>query len=187
MKVPFLLVFLCVALSGRAQHILIDTAAVVAELEAIYDRDQKTRSGRDSAAFIAYIDSCNLAQVKHLIDRYGWLGKSIVGARGNQALFLVIQHADLAIQEQYFPLLRQSVEAGESRPGHLALLNDRILMRQGKPQIYGSQVVFDDKGQAVFYPIEDEPNVNARRAAMGLEPIEQYAKHFGIEYHPPGN
>ena len=55
-------------------------------------------------------------------------------------------------------------------------------MRQGKNQIYGSQVVNSKTGELVFYPIEDEKNVNIRRAKVGLQPIEEYAKYFGIEY-----
>ncbi|MBP7244390.1 MAG: hypothetical protein KBA99_03675, partial [Bacteroidia bacterium] len=42
----------------------IDTLAIQTELHAIYERDQKTRTGADSAAFMQYIDSCNLVQVK---------------------------------------------------------------------------------------------------------------------------
>ena len=55
------------------------------------------------------------------------------------------------------------------------MLQDRILMRQGKKQIYGSQVVFTKNGVQEFYSIEDEKNV-------GLHPIEEYAKYFGIDY-----
>ena len=61
-------------------------------------------------------------------------------------------------------------------------MQDRILMNQGKKQIYGSQVVYNKKGEQVFYPIEDEANVNIRRAKIGMQPIEEYAKLFGIEY-----
>jgi hypothetical protein len=113
------------------------------------------------------------------------LGKGVVGSQGNQTIFLVIQHADLATQEKYLPLMAQSVAEGESSPSALALLQDRILMRQGKKQIYGSQVVFNAQGTKEFYPIEDEAHVNARREKVGLEPIEVYAKHFGIDYKPP--
>lgn len=31
----------------------------------------------------------------------------------------------------------------------------------------------------------DEPNVNKRRASVGLQPLEDYAKLFGIEYVLP--
>jgi hypothetical protein len=69
----------------------------------------------------------------------------------------------------------------------LALLQDRILMRQGKKQLFGSQVVFNkDTGAPEFYPIEDEKNVNARRTKIGMEPLEEYAAHFGMDYKLPG-
>jgi hypothetical protein len=97
----------------------------------------------------------------------GW-ERSTIGAKANYTLFLVIQHAELAYQEKYYPLMEQSVNEGESRPGDLAMLQDRILMRQDKKQIYGSQVVFNKiTGDQEFYPIEDEKNVNVRRAKGG--------------------
>jgi hypothetical protein len=58
-------------------------------------------------------------------------------------------------------------------------------MRQGKKQIYGSQVVFSKTGEPEFYPIDDEKNVNIRRKKVGMQPIEEYAKYFGIDYKPP--
>ena len=81
--------------------------------------------------------------------------------------------------------MQKSVDTGESRPSDFALLQDRVLMGQGKKQIYGSQVVFNKRGEQEFYPIVDEKNVNIRRKKAGLEPIEEYAKYFGIEYKPP--
>lgn len=172
----------CRAIFAQSQT---DTVTIKKQLEEILDRDQKTRTGRDSTAFMHYIDSTNLVQVESLIAKYGWMGRSFVGENGNSALFFVIQHADLATQLKYVSLLQKSVEIGESRPSNLALMQDRILMRQGKDQIYGSQVVFSKTGEQIFYPIEDEKNVNIRRAKIGMQPIEEYAKLFGIEYQVP--
>ena len=164
----------------------IDTAAIIEQLAAIHDRDQKTRTTGDSADYMFYIDSTNLVQVEALLSQYGWPGKSFVGSAGNSTVFLVIQHAELPTQEKYFPLMQQSVKEGESRPSDLALLQDRILMRQEKKQIYGSQVVFNETtGSPEFWPIEDERNVNVRRAEVGLQPLEEYAEYFGIDYHLP--
>jgi len=164
----------------------IDTAAIRRQLKTIYDRDQKIRSQGDSIQFADYIDSTNQIIVESLIYRYGWLDRSIFGATSNYVCFLVIQHAPLEKQKKYLPLMMQSVTAGESRACDLALLQDRILMRENKMQIYGSQLVPDKKtGSWVFYPIEDEINVNVRRANVGLQPIEEYAKHFGIDYKLP--
>ncbi len=162
-----------------------DLKAIKKELKAIYERDQKTRAHGDSAKFMHYIDSCNQVQITTLIEKYGWMGKSLVGEGYNQAFFLVIQHADLATQKKYFPLFQQSVEEGESKASDMAMMQDRILMREGKKQIYGSQVVFNKTGGQEFYPIEDEKNVNIRRKKVGLQPIEDYAKYFGIDYKLP--
>lgn len=164
---------------------IIDTAAIKKELTVILERDQKTRTGADSTAFVRYIDSCNQVYVKGLIDKYGWPGKSFVGAKGNQTVFLVIQHADSATQEKYFPQLQQSVMQKESSVTDMAMMQDRILMRRGEKQIYGSQIVTDGNGGWKFYPIEDEKNVNIRRAKIGMQPIEEYAKYFGIDYKLP--
>lgn len=173
--------FLFGATSTIAQ---VDTASIKSYLNIVHERDQKTRATKDSVDFMTFFDNANLLYVESLISTYGWPGISFVGKKGNQTVFLVIQHADLAIQVKYFPLMKKSVDEGESNKADFALLQDRILMRQGKDQIYGSQVVFDDKGQPEFYPIADEKNVNDRRTNMGLEPIEEYAERFGIIYKP---
>jgi hypothetical protein len=177
--------FLISCASGAFTQGRIDTALIKAQLKVIYARDQMTRDRGDSIKYVSYIDSCNLVLVEKLIALYGWPGKSFVGASGNYTVFLVIQHAGLATQEKYFPLMQASVDAGESRPADLAYLQDRILMQQGKKQLYGSQIVFNKTGGQELYPIEDERNVNIRRAKMGLQPLEEYAEHFGIEYKLP--
>jgi len=134
---------------------------------------------------ILYYDSINLAKVKPIIDTYGWPGKEVVGQEGSRALFLVIQHADLATQEKYLPVLREAVKNGKARPSDLALLEDRVLTRNGKPQIYGSQVRQNyQTGKNEFFPIEDIPNVNKRRASAGLSSLEEYAKLMGVNTVP---
>jgi len=121
-------------------------------------------------------DSICLNKTLKILNEYGWLGKSRVGDNANQALWLVIQHAELEIQEKYLPLLKKSVETEESEGWHLAFLEDRILMRKNKNQIYGSQAFWDKSiNKMKIYPIDDLNNVNQRRELIGLEPIEEYA------------
>ena len=164
----------------------IDTAAIRIQLKSIYERDQKTRTKGDSIQFVDFIDSTNQAYVESLINKYGWLDRSTFGATSNYICYLVIQHAPLEKQKKYLPMLMQSVADSESRAMDLAYLQDRVLMRENKKQIYGSQLVPDnDTGGWKFYPIEDEKNVNIRRAKIGLEPMEEYAKNFGLDYKLP--
>jgi hypothetical protein len=79
--------------------------------------------------------------------------------------------------------LRKAAADRELRADSLALLEDLILMREGKKQIYGSQLQTNAQGQLEFYPIEAEANMDKRRQSVGLEPLAEYAKHFGLEYH----
>lgn len=174
---------------------------LVALLDTIYTQDQGDRLNIDAVQKqygwksaqmdsiwkkINYQDSVNLLKVKNIIDTYGWLGADEIGQQGNLTLFLVIQHADSLTQVTYLPVMRKAVEKGKAAPRDLALLEDRVLMNQHKMQIYGSQLRTNDKtGKYEFYPIEDEPNVNKRRAGVGLGPLEEYAKYFGLEYVLP--
>jgi len=163
----------------------IDTAAIKKRLEIIDDRDQAARRNSVPWKQMKINDSLNLIEVETLIQTYGWPGIDFVGEEGNITVWLVIQHAEIAVQEKYLPLLKKSVADSQSRPCDLALLEDRVLMRQGKKQIYGSQIIANKTtGAWEFYPIEDEKNVNSRRASVGLGTIEEYAKNFGIVYKP---
>ncbi len=181
----FLLLFITLLIQPVKTQVPIDTALIIAQLKIIHERDQKARSGKDSVQFIRFLDSTNQVLIKKLIASYGWPGKSFVGDYGNYTVFLVIQHADLPVQEKYFPLFKESVDKGESRACDLAYLQDRILMRQGKNQLYGSQIVMNNQGGQEFYPIEDPEHINDRRKTVGLGPIEEYAERFGIELKPP--
>jgi hypothetical protein len=131
-------------------------------------------------------DSANLVIVTSIIDKYGWLGPDVLGDEGSSTLFLVIQHSDLKTQEKYLPLMKEAVKKGDAVPAELALLIDRVEMRNGRPQIYGSQLIRDNESDGhKFYQIMDEKNVNKRREEVGLQPLEEYAKYFGLEYQVP--
>jgi hypothetical protein len=131
------------------------------------------------------VDSVNIIRIREILDRHGWPKRKAVGMQASQTVFLVIQHADLATQEKYLPMMEKAVKDGDAEPSSLALLVDRIRMRNGKPQLYGSQLHQDEATKKmVFYPIEDEAHVDERRAAMGLEPLAEYAKRFGLTYTP---
>lgn len=173
---------------------------LVTLLERIYTEDQADRINIDTVEKlfgwqskemdslwrkIGHQDSANLIQVKNIIDTYGWLGPDEVGEQGASTLFLVIQHADSLTQVTYVPKMREAVNKGKAKPEDLALLEDRILTKQGEKQIYGSQIRVDSTGQKSFFPIKDEANVNKRRASVGLGPLEDYAKYFGIDYVLP--
>jgi len=172
-----------------------------AELKQIYEDDQSGRVKMDSiikkygydskemkslSAEIGKKDSIDLIKTENILDKYGWLGPDQVGDIGTVTEFIVIQHADQPIHEKYLPMMRQAVKDGKAHADDLALLEDRAALEEGKKQIYGSQVGLDVKTNKYYIrPIEDEPNVNKRRASVGLMSLERYAKLFGIDYKLP--
>lgn len=199
MKKVFLIVLILQTYVCNAQKDsgVINTA-LKAELELILKEDQEGRImidsiekkfGQESIELmslyerIALKDSLNQQRVMAIIDQYGWPGKTHVGKDANMAVFLVIQHAPLPLQKKYIPQFRESVMKGESSATYLAYMEDRILMGEGKPQRYGTQIITDHgTGQKKFYEIEDEANVDERRKKIGLGPLTEYGKKFGIEY-----
>ena len=175
--------------------------SLITELQIIDSDDQSTRMQIDSirdrytldtsgmtAAFIPIWstmrkkDSVNLLKVMNIIDRYGWLGPTAIGDDGNATLFIVIQHADLKIQQKYLPLIRDAVKKGSASTKNLAFLEDRVALREGKNQIYGTQLFENLKTNKHYVlPLEDPYHVDERRARMGLEPMSSYLgdNHWG--------
>lgn len=171
---------------------------LVAILDTVYREDQKYRMqlssieekyGRDSKELkdhwklISDKDSVNLLRVKKILDERGWLGPNVIGGQGNSTLFLVIQHSDLETQEKYLPMMREAVKNKNAHASSLALLEDRIALRKGDKQIYGSQIGRDqESGEYYVLPLIDPDNVNKRRAEVGLGTIENYIKNWGMTW-----
>ncbi|MCX6213523.1 DUF6624 domain-containing protein [Spirosoma sp.] len=169
-----------------------------AKLLTIYDDDQKGRLkinelgqkfGFDSKEVselwktIEYKDSINLLKVKDVLDQYGWVGADKVGPQANSTLFLVIQHADLTTQQKYLPMMREAVKNKKAEPSALALLEDRVALGEKRQQTYGSQIGEDSTGASYILPLEDPDNVDRRRAEVGLGPLADYVKQWGIKWN----
>jgi len=128
-------------------------------------------------------DSINTGKVTSIIDKYGWLGADVVGEYGNSTFFAVIQHSDLKTQEKYLPIMREAVKSGKARADLLALLEDRVALKEGRRQIYGSQLGMDPITKKTYVcPLEDPGNVDARRAKVGLPPMQEYLEPAGIKW-----
>lgn len=127
-------------------------------------------------------DEINLGKVNKIIKKHGWLGPQEVGMNGSQGIFLVIQHADLETQKKYLPLVKQAEKDGKTLSSNLAILEDRIAMREGRKQLYGSQG-FKDKvtGINYIYPMVDVDQLDQRRKQMGMPPMVAYVKNWDLE------
>jgi len=150
------------------------------DVEKKYGRQSKEL--KDLWQKIGYYDSIDLIKVVNILDQYGWLGPDDVGPMGSQTIFLVIQHSDLAVQDKYLPMMREAVKNHKAQPSSLALLEDRVALRHGKKQIYGSQIASDPNGGYYISALEDPDNVDKRRAEVGLGPLSEYVSHWNIKW-----
>jgi hypothetical protein len=133
------------------------------------------------------IDNANTERMKAIVRQYGWPGPGLVGQDGAEAAFLLVQHAELAFEKEMLPLVEKAYKKGELSGQSYALLLDRVLVGEGKPQVYGTQAKPFDKWnghEAVLEPIEDEANVDKRRAEVGLFPLAQYKEMLKQLYFP---
>lgn len=110
-----------------------------------------------------------------LADRYGWPGKALAGEDGSAAAWMIVQHAIGLpnFMRACFELIQEAVAKGDAPRWQEALLTDRIRWLEGKPQVYGTQFDWDAKGELNPVPIENEANVDARRAAASLKPMAE--------------
>ncbi|MBD7923497.1 hypothetical protein H9658_16235 [Xanthomonas sp. Sa3BUA13] len=131
------------------------------------------------------VDRDNTAWLKKVVAEKGWPTRSMAGEDGSKAAFLIAQHATLdpGFQEQVLALMQAALEQKEADPADFALLKDRVLLHQGKPQLYGTQFGTDPDGTMFLDTTQDLDGLDARRQAMGLPPIADYKKTLSELYH----
>lgn len=155
------------------------------QLKVIITNDQKfrgTEASNEDWDKQNEIDSLNIIEVEKIIKKYGYPGKNLVGSDCSETAFMVIQHASLGMQEKYLPIIKEAATKRQIRKSSCALLIDRINMRKGIPQIYGTQLEFDKvSGKYKLYPVENIKNVDDRRKKVGLDTLREYLKDNNID------
>lgn len=140
------------------------------ELKDRFELDQNLSKNK-SFEEIKKIYETNSIWLKKIIENREWLSYDIVGKQGELYAWLIVQHSpDIDFQKRVLDLLRNLPKTME-RNGHIAYLTDRILIKQNKKQLYGTQF---SNGQP--YPIENKSNLDKRRNKMGLGSFEEYYK-----------
>ncbi|MFK0296717.1 DUF6624 domain-containing protein [Streptomyces sp. NPDC090442] len=134
------------------------------------------RNDDESIAQLAWAEDRGTATLKLVTAVYGWPGRTLAGEAGADAAWWLAQHSDdPAFQEQALELLQEAVQAGEATRRHLAFLTDRVRVRNGRPQRYGTAFAVGVNGIQAF-EVEEPERLDERRAEMGLEPFDEFDK-----------
>ncbi len=167
---------------GSVDYIEVDCNKKSEILSEVYKSDQKIRREGELIKY-AKEDHRNQELVISIIEKCGMPTLNEVTQEQMNAIWLGLQHnAENKYRIKYFPLIEKAVKNGDLSKEQYALMKDRILMHEGKPQIFGSQIK-----NGKLYDLESPETVDKRRQEMGLEPIEDYLKRFDISYNTTHN
>ena len=99
---------------------------------------------------------------------------------------LLVQHmdADPAFQRHCLELMTAAAARGDVTQANIAYLTDRVLLAEGQPQDYGTQMHRVGGG---WEPrnLADPETVDQRRAAAGLSPLADYVRRMAEQAPPP--
>jgi len=153
------------------------------ELEKLVARDMTIRKDissqiTDESTMILIVDPMNMLALKDLVKKYGYPEYATVGYMGVTDAFILLMHGLLdgdSLNWVYFqPILLSEVKNGQLMPDYYALLYDRVISHNGTggKQCYGWQR---------NTPIDDVENVDIRRREIGLMPLGDWLKLYGMK------
>ena len=117
------------------------------------------------------IDSLNQVEIRQILKEHGFPKKTEVGTSACEAAWIIIQHAPLDVQKEYLPMLERAATEGNIQAALVAALHDRIDVREGRPQKYGTQ-----RTRNGICPLLNKKMVNQWRKEVGLPPLDEYSK-----------
>jgi hypothetical protein len=161
----------------------VDSQSIRAELQTMAAEDLRVREelARSGELFEGYhprmreVHERNATRLGAIMEAHGWPGRSFVGDDASEAAWLILQHAigNPSLQRRGLTRMREAAATGDASAVHVAMLEDRIRCNEGKRQRYGTQFDWDEDGLISPLPIEDEPNVDKRRAEIGLASLAE--------------
>lgn len=192
MKHIFIAILLVLGTSLKAQSI----QEIDSLLSASYERDQKVRI--ESLALMNKLNSAgadgmtasatdSLMLLQEQTDRIDKENQRLVSSilkdglpkglspQSYKAIWLIVDHAGLKFQKKYLQKMEDAVRRGLVSANDFAVLTDRIKMREGKPQKYGTQsytVTVDGRQVIYIWPVEDPQRLEELRNEIGAGDIE---------------
>jgi hypothetical protein len=155
---------------------------LIAELQGLKQRDVETRERllKEGRLYGSYDEEMQRVHVENanaldsIVSVHGWPGISMVGLEGCRTAWFIAQHAICtpALQRKFLRELEAAAESGEAPAKLVAFLTDRIWFNEGKPQVYGTVLDWNEHGE-LGCELEDRESVDELRKSVGLPSFEQ--------------
>lgn len=112
--------------------------------------------------------------LKDYISNYGFPNKTVIGKYGMDGVKATILHSSLEDLKYFTAYLKKNT------PLH-AMVLDKILVQQKKPQLFGSQGIYcENLKRNVLYPVKDLEQLDLFRMRHNMSPIKYYIKSVGV-------
>lgn len=184
---PFLVISLIVLSSASVSFAQDDYATRIQNLKA---EDQRVRKEFGVAMKEGLVtdslrtamvedDRAHNAELKALIENFGFPDASKVGMDATHAFWILAMHQDkdTTLQGKILEWMREAVKRDDALTRDLAYLEDRVAVNAGQCQTYGTQVDFDEKlKRYVSFPICDKRKMKKLRKEMKLMSLEAQLK-----------
>jgi len=145
------------------------------ELARRLEEDQAVRTNPQRRKDMRKVDRENTAYLRELTAELGWIDVSRFGPRPSNSAFLIVQHSgDIPLMLAALGEMERDVKEKRMSGSGFALLYDRLHLRLGGKQRYGSQVGMGPGGVPVVLPVEDPEKVDEYRLQAGLPPLKTY-------------
>lgn len=118
-------------------------------------------------------DSINSEYITMLIDHNSMLfpSNTEIGNIASRFAFLMLQHSSYDIRKKYYKTIKFAMEKNHLEKRYFAMYLDRLLIDEGKKQLYGTQMQKSTDGKLVLFPVKRKFNMNRRRLRLGLAKI----------------
>lgn len=112
-----------------------------------------------------------------ILNSSPWPGKSLVGDEAASAwISLVKTYLSVPQQLDLMPIIAAGLNNGEiAKDNDLAAFVDRLRIRVGQPQLFGTQLT-EQNGFIVLFPLQSEERVDAFRREYGMDPLKDHLR-----------
>ncbi len=169
--------------------------SVINQFIELREKDQYFRKKEGSYTLyrdtINKIDAKNVADLKKVIDKYGFPSEDLIGiydSAHHQPYWLIIHHDIQNKGYDFLPILRKATKQGEFSPRYLTFMEE-LATNFDNQQGYGHQAFIRINNKV----IENNPcynesllnMVNKNRMSLGLESFSEYRQKILFQLHHP--
>lgn len=118
--------------------------------------------------------------LKELINKKGLPGYRQVGQESSDNFMAMVNHGyyDVPFQQKVAKLGKKQAKQKNISTPALAMMIDKMKIKSGQKQIYGTQLDYTDKGEAIATNLRRPATVDQRRKKMGLSILKDYLQNM---------